>query len=147
MPQRPKKEQTVSPRPNSVQNRQKLDKTITNQKKRIVKKRSSASLENSNNDNLDLKKHKQWKETLVLDKYMGSFIKKATTYSFYCLKCKEDIFKKTGKKDMWCENVYSHILSSTHEKNTPNEENNKYESLKSRINSKKNKKGDDIEES
>ena len=62
---------------------------------------------------------------------MSSFIVKASAYSFYCQKCKTDITKKTGKEEMWCENIYSHIFSSTHQKNTPKEEDSKYESLKS----------------
>ena len=113
---------------NSVQNGQ----NKTNQKKIIIKKpRTSSS--NSRENDAHLKKHKQWKQSLVLNSYMGSFIKKATSYSFHCLKCKEDIFKKTGKEDMWCENVYPHILSSVHKKNTPNGESSKCETLKALI--------------
>ena len=129
---------------NPVQNGQ----NKTNQKKIIIKKpRTSSS--NSRENDAHLKKHKQWKQSLVLNSYMGSFIKKATSYSFHCLKCKEDIFKKTGKEDMWCENVYPHILSSVHKKNTPNGESSKYETLKALIYDKSDKKEkkDNVEES
>jgi len=73
---------------------------------------------------------------------MRSFIKKASNISFICQKCEKETLRKTGKSDIFCENLYSHILSDTHQKNTKNEEEEDYEKLKQLIQDKhfKNKK-------
>ena len=78
--------------------------------------------------------HKIFREKMYLNSsYMKSFIKKASSDSFKCLKCTDNLKKKTGKETMYCENIYSHILSDMHKNNTPKPEEEKYNTLKQLI--------------
>jgi len=122
----------------------------SNQKKldsRTKKLNSFKSLPSqpSQNDDENLKKHKKWKQTLLLNTYMGSFIKKASAYSFYCNKCKSDIISMKGKEDIWCENLYAHITSKLHKKNTPEGERSKLTELENLIEKRASQKGKDIQ--
>ena len=47
---------------------------------------------------------------------MEGFIKKASNHSFTCKKCEKETKNKTGKPDIYCENLYSHLLSDIHKK-------------------------------
>jgi len=78
---------------------------------------------------------------------MNGFAKKSSQFSFICKICEKETLKKTGKSDIYCENLYSHLLSDTHKKNTKQEEEQDYEQLKKLINdhlsNKKKKKKDE----
>ena len=100
------------------------ERTTTNQKKKLPSQEKVM---------ISTKKHKKWKGKLILNKYMESFIKKASQFSFICLKCEKQTLKKTGKKDIYCENLYFHILSDTHFQNTLSSEENDYNKLKKLI--------------
>ena len=52
--------------------------------------------------------------SLILNTDMGSFIKKASAYSFSCTKCKEDLKPMKKKEGIWRENLYAHIGSKLH---------------------------------
>ena len=83
------------------------------------------------------KKHNRFKQSLYLGSaYMKTFIKKNSKESFKCLKCTEDTFKKTGKDWMWCENLYPHLSSETHDENAPAKEKKQLEDLLDKINEK-----------
>jgi len=105
----------------------------------------SLSSQPSQNDDENLKKHKKWKQTLLLNTYMGSFIKKASAYSFYCNKCKSDIISMKGKEDIWCENLYAHITSKLHKKNTSEGERSQLIELENLIEKRTSQKGKDIQ--
>ena len=78
------------------------DKTLNvNQKKNVThRKKVKESINKHDEIDPQLKKHKKWKQSLIVNKYMNTFIKKASAYSFTCIKCQDDILKKTGKGEM-----------------------------------------------
>lgn len=124
----------------SSQSEQDKSHPLSNQKKRASSSQNNASRnrkQSSNNDSSTSKKHNLFKQSLYLGSdYMKTFIKKHTKDSFKCLKCKDDILKKTGREFMWCENLYSHITSESHKDNTPQNEQNKLKGLIEKINKK-----------
>ena len=124
----------------SSQSEQDKSHPLSNQKKRASSSQNNASRnrkQSSNNESSTSKKHNLFKQSLYLGSdYMKTFIKKHTKDSFKCLKCKDDILKKTGREFMWCENLYSHITSESHKDNTPQNEQNKLKGLIEKINKK-----------
>ena len=112
--------------PYSEQDSEKIQK----KNRKPSQNKTTNSREPSPNNHMSSKKHNLFRQSLYLgNAYMKTFIKKHSKDSFKCLKCKDDMMKKTGKEYMWCENLYSHISSESHKTNTPKSEQNKLKEL------------------
>ena len=123
----------------------KRSQNFSNQKNshKLVRKISSSLSDSSQNESMEQnqRRHKLWKQSLLLDNpYIKKFIKKSSKYTFKCEKCSADILKRTGKEEMFCENLYPHILSDTHLNNTPKSEEKHLNELINLIESKQKQK-------
>jgi len=123
----------------------KRNQNFSNQKNshKLVRKISSSLSDSSQNESMEQnqRRHKLWKQSLLLDNpYIKKFIKKSSKYTFKCEKCSADILKRTGKEEMFCENLYPHILSDTHLNNTPKSEEKHLNELINLIESKQKQK-------
>jgi len=113
-------------------------KKITYQRSKFLKTKVDESYSSSSeSEMLNEKKHKMIRDNMFLNDYMKGIIKKTSDYTFVCELCKRKSESENEEDEqndqMYGENLYNHLKTNRHKKNTPEEELEELEELKIKI--------------